>query len=79
MPSTILLIENNVNAADEIRAALICSSRELFDVERVSPLTEGIDRLIPRTIMAVLLNLSLPDSNGVVVLPTNLDVQGLVF
>ncbi len=56
MPSKILLIENDPKAADEIRAALTCGSRGLFDMERGCLLTDGIDRLKPSTILAVLLN-----------------------
>jgi diguanylate cyclase (GGDEF)-like protein/PAS domain S-box-containing protein len=61
----ILLIENDPTAADSIRAALTPTADGSFDVEWVRQLSEGLDRLSKRGIAAVLLALTLPDSNGV--------------
>src|SRR5450432_4021458 len=61
----ILLIENDPNAADKIRAALPSSISGSFDLESVYLLADGIARLKRRGVMAVLLNLFLPDSTGI--------------
>jgi diguanylate cyclase (GGDEF)-like protein/PAS domain S-box-containing protein len=61
----ILLIENNPIAADEICAALAAAGGGSFDVEWVRGLSEGLARLSQKGIDAVLLELSLPDSNGI--------------
>jgi len=61
----ILLIENDPTAADSIRAALPPTADGLFDVEWVRQLSEGLDRLSKRGIAAVLLALTLPDSQGI--------------
>src|SRR6267143_6889056 len=61
----ILLIENDPTAANEIRAALALASSGFFDVEWVRQLSEGLERLSERGIAAVLLALSLPDSQGI--------------
>src|SRR5260370_14741380 len=58
----ILLIENDSGAADGIRAALAATGSGSFDVEWVRQLSEGLERLSKRGINAVLLELSLPDS-----------------
>src|SRR5260370_1892079 len=60
----ILLIENDSGAADGIRAALAATGSGSFDVEWVRQLSEGLERLSKRGINAVLLELSLPDSQG---------------
>jgi diguanylate cyclase (GGDEF)-like protein/PAS domain S-box-containing protein len=65
LPSTILLIETDQGAADAIQAALANSRTGSFDVERVRELSEGLERLSKKGIAAVLLNLSLPDSQGI--------------
>jgi diguanylate cyclase (GGDEF)-like protein/PAS domain S-box-containing protein len=61
----ILLIENDPALADEIRAALTAAGSGSFDVEWVRQLSEGIARLGKKGIAAVLLELSLPDSQGI--------------
>jgi PAS domain S-box-containing protein len=63
-PPKILLIENDETVADAIRAALANSRTGLFDVEWVRQLSEGLERLSKKGIAAVLLDLSLPDSQG---------------
>jgi diguanylate cyclase (GGDEF)-like protein/PAS domain S-box-containing protein len=60
----ILLIENDPGAADGIRAALAATGSGSFDVEWVRQLSAGLERLSKRGIDAVLLALSLPDSQG---------------
>jgi DNA-binding response OmpR family regulator len=60
----ILLIENDLGAADGIRAALAATGSGSFDVEWVRQLSAGLERLSTRGIAAVLLALSLPDSQG---------------
>ncbi|HXN52908.1 MAG TPA: EAL domain-containing protein [Candidatus Acidoferrum sp.] len=65
LPPKILLIESDPVAADEIRAALAAAGSGSFDVEWVRQLSEGIERLSKRGIAAVLLALSLPDSQGI--------------
>src|ERR1700737_1927019 len=64
-PPKILLIENDPDAANEIRAALAGASSSSFDVEWVRRLSDGLTRLSKRGIDAVLLALSLPDSQGI--------------
>jgi len=61
----ILLIENDPAAAHEIRTALAAAVDRSFDMEWVRQLSEGLTRLDRRGIDAVLLNLSLPDSQGI--------------
>jgi len=60
----ILLIENNLVAAEAIRAALGTAAGP-FDVECVCELSEGFARLSKKGIAAVLLELNLPDSHGI--------------
>jgi len=61
----ILLIENDPGTADSIRSALTATAEGLFDVEWVRQLSEGLDRLSKKGIAAVLLELALPDSQGI--------------
>src|SRR5216684_3227783 len=61
----ILLIESDPVAAKEIRAALAAATSGSFDVEWARQLSEGLERLSKRGIAAVLLALSLPDSQGI--------------
>ena len=61
----ILLIESDAVAAKEIRAALASAASGTFDVEWVGQLSEGLARLRKGGIDAVLLSLSLPDSQGI--------------
>src|SRR5580658_5292826 len=65
LPPRILLVENDLVAADEIRAALSMAGGDLFDVEWVCQLSDGLMRLNKGGIDAVLLELSLPDSHGI--------------
>src|SRR5713226_5001362 len=60
----ILLIENDPGVADGIRAAIAATGSGSFDVEWVRQLSAGLERLSKRGIDAVLLALSLPDSQG---------------
>src|ERR1700731_503165 len=64
LSAKILLIENNPSAANEIRAALAGAGSGLFEVEWVRSLSEGLARLSKKGIAAILLELSLPDSDG---------------
>jgi DNA-binding response OmpR family regulator len=64
LPPEILLIESDPVTANEIRAALAAEGSSSFDVEWVRQLAEGLERLSKRGIAAVLLALSLPDSQG---------------
>jgi diguanylate cyclase (GGDEF)-like protein/PAS domain S-box-containing protein len=64
-PARILLIESDPVAANGIRAALAAPGIGSFDVECVHLLSEGLERLSKRGIAAVLLALSLPDSEGI--------------
>ena len=61
----ILLIENDPAAADKIRAALTAAGSGSFEVEWVRQLSQGLARLTKGGIDAVLLELSLPDSQGI--------------
>jgi diguanylate cyclase (GGDEF)-like protein/PAS domain S-box-containing protein len=61
----ILLIENDPAAADSIRAALAAPGSGSFDVECVDRLSDGLERLSKKGIAAVLLELTLPDSQGI--------------
>jgi diguanylate cyclase (GGDEF)-like protein/PAS domain S-box-containing protein len=61
----ILLIENHRAAADKIRETLGAAGAGSFDVEWVRELSEGLESLGKRGIAAILLELSLPDSQGI--------------
>jgi len=61
----ILLIENDQQSANRICAALTATADSSFDIEWVRHLAEGLDRLSKKGIAAVLLNLALPDSQGI--------------
>ena len=61
----VLLIENNLAAADAIRAALGATIAGSFDVEWVHELSHGLARLTKKATAAVLLELNLPDSRGI--------------
>ena len=65
VPPKILLIESDAAAADAICATLAAAGSGSFYVERVCQLSEGLERLSKRGIAAVLLALSLPDSQGI--------------
>src|SRR6202171_5182707 len=60
----ILLIENDPATANRIRSALAAAGSGSFDVEWVRQLSEGLARLSKKGIAAVLLELTLPDSQG---------------
>jgi PAS domain S-box-containing protein len=64
-PPKILLIENDPAAAEKIRAALATTGSGSFEMEWVCQLSEGLERLNKRGIAAVLLGLTLPDSQGI--------------
>src|ERR1700687_4085338 len=64
LPPKILLIQNDPAAADRIRAALAAAGSGSFDAEWVRHLSEGLERLSKKGIDAVLLELSLPDNQG---------------
>jgi diguanylate cyclase (GGDEF)-like protein/PAS domain S-box-containing protein len=64
LPPKILLVENNPAASDEIRAALAAGDGS-FDVEWVHHLSGGVTRLKQGGIDVVLLELFLPDSQGI--------------
>ena len=61
----ILLIENELVIADSIRAALATPSNASFGVHWVRELSAGLERLSKKGIAAVLLDLALPDSQGI--------------
>jgi DNA-binding response OmpR family regulator len=58
----ILLIENDPAAANEVRAALAAAGRCSFEVEWVRQLSDGLARLGKGGRDAVVLELTLPDS-----------------
>jgi diguanylate cyclase (GGDEF)-like protein/PAS domain S-box-containing protein len=64
-PPKILLIENDPAVADAIQAALANSRTGSFDVEWVCKLSDAIARLSKKGIGGVLVDLSLPDSQGI--------------
>jgi DNA-binding response OmpR family regulator len=57
-------MESDPVAANEIRAALAAAGDGSFEVEWVRQLSQGLERLSKKGIAAVLLALSLPDSQG---------------
>jgi len=61
----ILLISDNAVAANSICAALSAADNHEFEVEWVHQLSEGNERLHEKGIDAVLLDLDLPDCNGI--------------
>jgi diguanylate cyclase (GGDEF)-like protein/PAS domain S-box-containing protein len=61
----ILLIENDPAAAESICAVLAASGDNVFEVVWVRQLSEGLDHLSKKGIAAVLLELALPDSQGI--------------
>ena len=65
LPPKILLIENDPVVAEAIRATLAAPGGGSFDVEWVRQLSEGLERLGKKGIAAILLELSLPDSQGI--------------
>jgi DNA-binding response OmpR family regulator len=65
LPLKILLIENDPAGAEEIRTALTVAGTSSFEVEWVRQLSDGLASLGKKGIAAVLLELSLPDSEGI--------------
>jgi diguanylate cyclase (GGDEF)-like protein/PAS domain S-box-containing protein len=61
---TILLIQNNPSVAGQIGVALAAGDAGSFEVEWVRRLSQGLERLSKKGIAAILLDLSLPDSEG---------------
>src|ERR1700683_3925864 len=61
----ILLIQDDPASAGRIGVALAAGDAGAFEVEWVRQLSQGLDRLSKKGIAAVLLDLSLPDSEGV--------------
>jgi diguanylate cyclase (GGDEF)-like protein/PAS domain S-box-containing protein len=61
----ILLIESDAAAASKIVATLAAAGGDSFNIECVRQLSEGLERLGKRGVAAVLLALSLPDSEGI--------------
>jgi diguanylate cyclase (GGDEF)-like protein/PAS domain S-box-containing protein len=62
---TILLIQDNPAVAGQIGVALAAGDAGSFEVECVRQLSQGLERLSKKGIAAILLDLSLPDSEGV--------------
>ncbi len=65
LPVKILLIENDLAAAEAIRAAFAASGADAFDVQWVRELSAGSERLKTKGIAAALIELDLPDSQGI--------------
>ena len=65
LPVKILLIENDPVAAEEIGSALAAGGAGAFDLEWVRQLSDAFPLLEKKNIAAVLLELSLPDSQGI--------------
>lgn len=63
-PLTVLLIEDNLEEAELIRTMLGKSRRETLQVEHVTRLQEGLQRVRAGSVDVVLLDFSLPDSSG---------------
>jgi PAS domain S-box-containing protein len=61
----VLLISDDDGKADRIHGALATPRIGFFDVKWIRRLSEGIERLREPGIAAVLLDLSLPDSDGI--------------
>jgi len=64
-PIKVLLIEDNPGDARLIRECLSDGGKIKFDMEYVDQLSSGLDRLTKGEIEIILLDLSLPDSEGV--------------
>jgi len=62
---TVLLIENDPTTANTIRAALAAEGSGSFELRWVRNLSEGLEHLSKKGIAAILLELSLPDSQGI--------------
>jgi DNA-binding response OmpR family regulator len=60
----ILLVNDDPDMGDSIVGALASPDNAFFEVEWVHQLSAGLARLMKKDIAAVILNLSLPDSQG---------------
>lgn len=67
MPNNILVLTNNPIEANMLKVAL-GASKKLFKIEWLSLLSSGIERLSSSHIDVIIVNLSLPDSNGIATL-----------
>lgn len=65
MPLRVLLVEDNPGDARLIQEWLTEETGGKFSIERVAKLSSGLDRLAAGGIDAVLLDLGLPDSQGI--------------
>ncbi len=63
-PIRILLIEDNPGDARLIRGSLVEAASDAFEVTWADRLTRGLEHLVPGDVDVVLLDLSLPDSQG---------------
>src|SRR5260221_1030172 len=63
-PTTVLLIEDNPGDADLMQEMLADSSDSRFYLEWVDRLSAGLARISKGNIDAILLDFSLPDSDG---------------
>jgi len=62
--TTILLVEDDAADAKLIQEALTGAGGSRFHVERVARLSEALDRLSGKDIEVIMLDLTLPDSQG---------------
>ena len=67
IPTTILLVEDDAADANLIQEALTGAGGSQFHVERVTRLSEALDRLRGDGVEVILLDLTLPDSQGLAV------------
>ena len=65
MSSDVLLIEADADVAADILAELNSATEERFQVEWVTELSSGVERLRNGAVGAVVLDLTSPDSHGV--------------
>jgi diguanylate cyclase (GGDEF)-like protein/PAS domain S-box-containing protein len=81
--SKVLLICDGSATVSRIFSALDTTSGNSFDIDQVSKLSEGLDRLRETEHAAVLLDLHLPDSDGLVtldrILPLTLNTPVLIL
>ena len=63
-PINVLLVEDNPGDARLLRETLADAGDHGFELDRVGTLKDGLDRLAQEGVNLVLLDLSLPDSNG---------------
>jgi diguanylate cyclase (GGDEF)-like protein/PAS domain S-box-containing protein len=65
LPSEILLVVSDDDAAESIREALLNTDHGTFTIKRVRRLEEGLREIRQQTASAVVLSLTLPDSEGI--------------